>query len=69
MNELSTNEREFMILYFDLDSFKAFNDHFGFEHGDRVLVFLAQMITNMVLQRGNAEDLKFGLSPRSGPIR
>ena len=57
INELNNPEQKMMILYFDLDNFKAFNDHFGFEHGDGVLVFLAQSITNAVLQYGNANDL------------
>lgn len=31
------SERDFYILYFDLDNFKAYNDVYGFENGDRVL--------------------------------
>ncbi len=57
IKELDNPEQKMMILYFDLDNFKAFNDHFGFEHGDRALVFLAQIISNTVLQYGNADDL------------
>jgi diguanylate cyclase (GGDEF)-like protein len=57
IKELNNPEQKMMILYFDLDSFKAFNDHFGFEHGDRALVFLAQIISNTVLLYGNADDL------------
>ncbi len=57
IKELNNSERKMMILYFDLDNFKAFNDRFGFEQGDRALVFLAQIITNSVLENGNVNDL------------
>jgi len=57
IKELNNPEQKMMILYLDLDSFKAFNDQFGFEHGDRALVFMAQIISNTVLQYGNAGDL------------
>ena len=32
------------ILYFDLDNFKAYNDVYGFENGDRVLKYLTQTL-------------------------
>ncbi len=36
------------VLYFDIDSFKAYNDVYGFENGDRVILHLAEIITGMV---------------------
>ena len=32
------------ILYFDLDNFKAYNDLYGFENGDRVLKEFAEIL-------------------------
>ncbi|MBU6427392.1 MAG: HAMP domain-containing protein [Cyanobacteria bacterium REEB65] len=36
------------LLYIDLDHFKAFNDKFGFEAGDRVIEFTAEVIRDAV---------------------
>jgi diguanylate cyclase (GGDEF)-like protein len=35
----------FALCYADLDNFKAFNDHYGFMRGDKVIVFTADLIT------------------------
>lgn len=37
--------RKFAVLYCDLNNFKSFNDHYGFEAGDRVLKTVSQIIT------------------------
>jgi len=34
----------YSVLYFDLDNFKAYNDVYGFENGDKVLCMTAQII-------------------------
>lgn len=34
----------FAVMYFDLDNFKAFNDHYGFLRGDEVIKLLARCI-------------------------
>lgn len=34
----------FLLAYIDLDHFKAFNDHYGFERGDRVIQLLAKIL-------------------------
>lgn len=36
------------VLYFDIDNFKAYNDVYGFENGDRVIKRLAEIITRYV---------------------
>ena len=37
--------KPFAVLYCDLNNFKSFNDHYGFEAGDRVLKTEADIIT------------------------
>ena len=35
----------FAVCYFDLDNFKPFNDFFGFSRGDKVIRFVAELLT------------------------
>jgi diguanylate cyclase (GGDEF)-like protein len=42
-DRLETGER-FAAVYCDLDNFKAYNDHYGFERGDRVLLLVAKIL-------------------------
>lgn len=44
------------VLYLDLDHFKAFNDRFGFEQGDRVIHLTAQAIQQAVQVLDNPGD-------------
>ena len=43
-------ERDFALLLVDLDRFKAFNDHYGFPRGDKVIQDLAQLMTRVVTE-------------------
>jgi len=59
MNELEAaikGGQAFAICYLDLDKFKAFNDTYGFEHGDEVIRETARIILNSVHELGNRED-------------
>lgn len=38
----------YALLYFDLDNFKPFNDVYGFEKGDQILIELARLIEKVV---------------------
>jgi diguanylate cyclase (GGDEF)-like protein len=42
----------FAILYADLDHFKAYNDHYGFLRGDRVIQLTARLIQETALEVG-----------------
>jgi len=41
-------EEDFALLLVDLDRFKAFNDHYGFPRGDKVIQDLAHLMTGVV---------------------
>lgn len=46
----------FSFLYLDLDHFKAFNDVYGFAHGDEAILLLASTAVDMVRRRGTPKD-------------
>ncbi len=48
------DEKDCMVLYFDIDNFKAYNDVYGFTNGDRVIRFM----TN-ILRESNAQEQCF----------
>jgi diguanylate cyclase (GGDEF)-like protein len=48
--------KPFSVLYLDLDSFKAFNDIYGFVHGDEAIQLIAGIAVDVVRRRGTAED-------------
>ena len=45
LSNMLYERREGCVLYFDIDNFKAYNDVYGFENGDRVIRHLAGCIT------------------------
>ena len=46
----------FAVLYMDLDNFKAFNDVYGFTHGDEAIRLLASIAVDVVRRRGTNLD-------------
>ena len=46
----------FTVLYLDLDHFKAFNDVYGFTHGDEAIQLLARITVDTVHRRGTPSD-------------
>ena len=46
----------FAVLYLDLDNFKAFNDVYGFTHGDEAIQLVASTSVDVVRRRGTTED-------------
>lgn len=51
LNEILYLE-EYSILYFDLDYFKTYNDLYGFNKGDKVLLHLTGILKSNIMQRG-----------------
>lgn len=46
----------FAVLYQDLDHFKAFNDVYGFTHGDEAIQLVASTTVDVVRRRGTTRD-------------
>ena len=44
LQECLNRQRDAFVLYLDIDNFKAYNDRFGFENGDQVILFLAGIL-------------------------
>ena len=49
-------EEPFAVVYIDLDNFKAFNDVYGFTHGDEAIQMLARVTVDVVRRRGSHTD-------------
>ena len=59
LDELSRrleNKSLFAVCYIDLDKFKAYNDKYGFEHGDEVIRETARIIIRAINEAGNPDD-------------
>jgi diguanylate cyclase (GGDEF)-like protein len=59
LNELSRhleNKSLFAVCYLDLNKFKAYNDKYGFEHGDDVIRETGRILIGAVAQCGNHDD-------------
>lgn len=53
----SSSQEAASFIYVDLDHFKAYNDTYGFEAGDRMIRLLAEMLQWAVRRHGNPGDL------------
>ncbi len=59
LNELSKrleSKTLFAVCYLDLDKFKAYNDTYGFEHGDNVIRETARILIRSTQAIGNPDD-------------
>ena len=50
------NKSLFAVCYVDLDKFKAYNDKYGFEHGDEVIRETARILIRATKEMGNSDD-------------
>jgi len=59
MNDLKLRlsaDKPFAVCYIDLDKFKAYNDTYGFEHGDEVIRETARILLVTAKNFGNPDD-------------
>ncbi len=47
LDKILKKKQPFAILYIDLDNFKAFNDHYGFENGDQLIKLTANILNEV----------------------
>ena len=52
LNNLILEKSYYAVLYFDLDNFKPYNDVYGFENGDKILCFTAEIIQEQLNKLG-----------------
>ena len=52
-NALTTRQSVLALVYFDIDNFKPFNDVYGFRHGNRVILLVADLLRSFE-SRGSA---------------
>jgi len=50
------SKSQFAVCYLDLDKFKAYNDIYGFEHGDEVIRETARLLIRATKECGNHDD-------------
>ncbi|MCX8132004.1 MAG: response regulator [Clostridia bacterium] len=56
LNQRIAKKEPFSVIYADLDSFKAYNDVYGFASGDRAIKLTADIITDNVHLYGTPRD-------------
>ncbi|MHB1125494.1 MAG: GGDEF domain-containing response regulator [Bacillota bacterium] len=49
-------DKNYAVLYLDLDNFKAYNDYYGFLKGDGVIKLLAEILKKTLKDAGNSND-------------
>ncbi|WP_199624482.1 GGDEF domain-containing protein [Paenibacillus alkalitolerans] len=56
LNRRLLSGEPFSVIYIDLDYFKWFNDYFGFQRGDEVIQFTAEVVQHSTEVCGNSHD-------------
>ncbi|HWR38672.1 MAG TPA: bifunctional diguanylate cyclase/phosphodiesterase [Patescibacteria group bacterium] len=52
LKNLLISQQPFAVFYIDLDNFKAYNDKYGFERGDQVLLLTSQVLSQCIAHTG-----------------
>ena len=56
IDRMLTEDEKIAVLYADLDNFKAYNDYYGFAHGDDVILLVASIL-EQVLKAAGRENI------------
>jgi EAL domain-containing protein (putative c-di-GMP-specific phosphodiesterase class I)/GGDEF domain-containing protein/CBS domain-containing protein len=56
LNRRIQAKKDYSFIYIDLDRFKSYNDHYGFERGNSVILFTAKLLQKVLLKHGNGDD-------------
>ncbi|MBS4006925.1 MAG: GGDEF domain-containing protein [Clostridium sp.] len=56
LDRLANQRERFYMVYIDLDNFKAYNDKYGFERGDRVLLFTSRLLNSILRKFGEQKS-------------
>jgi DNA-binding response OmpR family regulator len=51
-----SEKKKFAVMYLDLNNFKAYNDVYGFEAGDRIIKTTANILVKTVMPNENSDD-------------
>lgn len=49
-NAIEDLAKNYMLIYFDLDNFKPFNDKFGFRQGDRAILLFSDILKELIYE-------------------
>jgi PleD family two-component response regulator len=49
-------KKPFAFLYIDIDNFKGFNDYYGYQKGDEIIGFLADILRRTIEKLGGQDD-------------
>lgn len=55
INRIASRE-PYAFLYIDIDNFKGFNDYYGYQKGDEIIVFLAGILRKTIDKIGSRDD-------------
>jgi len=50
------SNKDFSVLYIDLNQFKVYNDRYGFHKGDEIIRYTGIVLIEGIKERGNTED-------------
>lgn len=56
LNKRLNRNESFSVIYADLDYFKWFNDCFGFQKGDEMIQYTANLLHQVLFTKGHSED-------------